>query len=159
MTLSHVWRPSNARRVTLDGFGPIARGTTQTVAAPLAWPAKDPSDVLDYQFDIAAALAGNDGDAISGVNVTVTPSSAGDLTANSVVADGSLVVIWFAGGLAGTVYVIQIAIATTSGRTVNRSVLLPCLGLSSATQNVLALTTDQGSVITDQFGNPILLGS
>jgi hypothetical protein len=33
------------------------------------------------------------------------------------------------------------------------------VALASATQSALALTTDQGSVITDQFGNPILLGS
>jgi hypothetical protein len=158
-TVTHVWRPSGARRVTLDGFGPIARGTTQSVPVPLSWPAKDPSDVLDYEFDIAAALAGNDGDVISAVNVSVTPAGTGDMVANSVVADGSLVVIWFAGGIGGTVYFVQIAVGTSSGRSISRVVRLPCLALASATQSALALTTDQGSVITDQFGNPILLGS
>lgn len=170
-TLTHVWRPSGARRVTLDGFGPIARGTTQSVPAPLSWAAKDPSDVLDYEFDISSVLAGNDGDVISVVNVTISPGNASagspsgasastdDLVANSVVADGSLVVIWFAGGAAGTVYAVQISVGTSSGRTINRVVLLPCLALASASQAALALTTDQGSIVTDQFGNPILLGS
>ena len=166
-TLTHVWRPSGARRVAVDGFGPIARGTTQSIPAPLCWPAKDPSDMLDYEFDIASVLAGNDGDVIGAVNVSISPAGAsansaggiGGLVANSVAADGSLVVIWFAGGTAGTVYAVQISVGTSSGRTINRVVLLPCLALASASQSALALTTDQGSIITDQFGNPILLGS
>lgn len=158
-TIPHVWRPSGARRVTLDGFGPVARGTTQSVPAPLAWAAKDPADVLDYEFDIAAALAGNEGDAISAVDVAVTPQAIGGLAASSVLADGSLVVIWFQGGVAGTVYAVQISVTTGSGRSVSRIVLLPCLDLASATAATAALTTEQGSVVTDQFGNPILLGS
>ena len=61
---SHVWRPSSARILYLDSFIPVARGSAAMAPAPLSWPAKDPADVLDYQFNVASAVVGNDGDAI-----------------------------------------------------------------------------------------------
>ena len=79
---SHIWRPSASRVLLLDGFVPGPRGFATYPATPLRWPAKDPGDVLDYQFDIAPALAGNDGDAISTIDVLITPSSEGDLVLN-----------------------------------------------------------------------------
>ena len=156
---AHIWRPSNARYIAIDGFIPVPRGTLPSIPAPLAWPAKDPADVLDYQFDIAAALTGSEGDTISAVNVTTSPAASGDLVVNSVAADGSLAVFWFSGGQAGTVYTVQVSIATLSGRTISRSVLLPVLALTSVVSPTTSLTTEQGTIITDQNGNPILLGS
>jgi len=158
-TPTHVWRPSSSRRLVLDGFAPVPRGTLPAMPLQLSWPTKDPSDVLDYEFDIAAALIGNEGDSIAAVNVLVTPNGTGDLTLNSVAADGSLVVLWFAAGHAGTVYIVQITATTTIGRTVGRAMLLPVQTLASAVVPASALTTDQGAIITDQNGNPILLGS
>jgi hypothetical protein len=157
--INHVWRPSTARRVVLDGFAPVPRGVTQFVPAPLSWPAKDPSDVLDYEFDVASALTGNEGDGISGINASVTPNAPGDLTITSVAADGSIAVFWMAGGRAGTTYVVSVTVTTTSGRTLGRVVLLPVLALATATVSASQLTTNQGAVVTDQLGNPILLGS
>ena len=156
---THIWRPSNARYLALDGFVPVPRGTLPSTPAPLAWPAKDPADVLDYQLDISAALVGNEGDTISAVTVSVTPNASGDLVVNSTAADGALAVFWFSGGQAGTVYTVMINIVTLSGRSISRSVLLPVLALAQAVVPVTSLTTDQGVVITDQNGNPILLGS
>jgi len=156
---THVWRPSNARRIVLDGFAPVPRGTVPTAPPPLSWPAKDPSDVLDYEFDVAAALVGNEGDAIAGVNVVISPSASGDLTLNSSAADGTKAVFWFAAGQSGTVYVVQITIVTTNGRTIGRAVYLPVLPLASASATATALTTESGTTITDQNGNPILTGS
>jgi hypothetical protein len=155
----HVWRPSNARRIVLDGFLPVPRGTLPTTPPPLSWPAKDPSDVLDYEFDVTAALVGNEGDAITTVAVAITPDATGDLVLNSSAADGSRAVFWFAGGQSGTVYVVQITIVTVNGRTIGRAVLLPVLPLASAAAAATALTTDAGATITDQNGNPILTGS
>ncbi|MCW3476551.1 phage fiber-tail adaptor protein [Limobrevibacterium gyesilva] len=153
---THVWRPSSARRLVLDGFVPVPRGTLPAPPAALAWPAKDPSDVLDYAFDISAALAGNEGDAIASVDVAVTP---GDLVVGSVAADGARVVLWLSGGQAGVVYSVQMTMATLSGRTVARTVLLPVLALAQAAVPALALTTQEGAAITDENGNPILVGS
>jgi hypothetical protein len=159
MTTTHVWRPSSARRIVLDGFLPIPRGTLASVPPPLAWPAKDPSDILDYEFDISAALVGNEGDSIATVTTTVTPAASGDLSVTSIAADGAVAVLWCAGGRAGTTYVVQITVTTTSGRTLGRAVLLPVLQLTSAVPPANALVTDYGSIVTDQNGNPILLGS
>ena len=73
----HVYRPSAARVLVLDGFVPGVRGATPMAQAPLAWPAKDPADVLDYQFDIAPALSGHDGDAVATLDVAISPASPG----------------------------------------------------------------------------------
>jgi hypothetical protein len=117
-TTTHVWRPSSARRVVLDGFVPLPRGTQVTTPLPMTWPAKDPEDVLDYEFDISAALVGNEADAITSLAVTVSPNASGDLTLNSSAADGAVAVMWFSGGQTGTVYTVQITIVTTNGRTI-----------------------------------------
>jgi hypothetical protein len=76
-----------------------------------------------------------------------------------VAADGALAVFWFSAGQAGTVYTVLLAIVTLSGRTISRAVLLPVLLLSTAAAAQSTLVTDLGLVITDQNGNPILLGS
>jgi hypothetical protein len=160
MTLAtHVWRPSSARRLVLDGFVPVPRGTVPAVPAPLSWPAKDPADVLDYEFDISAALEGNEGDGIASLSVTISPDATGDLVMNSMAADGPMAVMWFAGGQAGTTYIVRITATTQSGRTIGRAVLLPVQSLSAPVVPASALTTNAGAVVTDQNGNPILLGS
>ena len=156
---THVWRPSCARRLVLDGFLPVPRGSVPAAPAPLAWPAKDPADVLDYEFDISAALLGNAGDGIASLSVAISPNGAGDVVLNSSTADGAVVVLWLSGGQAGTTYTVRITAATQSGRTIGRAVLLPVLALAAPIVPAGALTTLAGAVITDQNGNPILLGS
>jgi hypothetical protein len=153
---SHVWKPSSARTVTLDSFIPVTRGAIATAPAPLNWPTKDPADILDYQFDISPAFVSNDGDSIQTLDATISPANPGDLTLNASTADGPIAVFWFAQGQAGTVYTVTVVIGTTNGRTVQRSILLPVLSLSTPSVPVTALETDTGVVITDQNGNPIL---
>ena len=157
-SVTHVWRPSSARRVVLDGFAPVARGAVLSAPAPLSWPAKDPGDVLDYEFDIAAALVGNEGDPIVSLSAVITPGDAQDLQLASMLADGSRAVFWFSGGQAGVTYVVQVSLTTASGRSLGRAVLLPVLALASAAAPSSALTTDLGGVVTDSLGNPILIG-
>jgi len=154
-----VWRPSGARRVSLDGFSPFPRGDDAAAPLVLVWPVKDPADVLDYEVDIAAAIIGNQGDAIAGVSITSTPNGAGDLVANSIATDGTTAVIWFSAGVAGTTYVVQVTVSTTSGRVLHRAILLPVQALAAPAIPASALTTSGGAVVTDQGGNPILLGS
>src|SRR5437868_5812070 len=101
---THVWRPSSARTIVLDSFVPVPRGTTAAAAPPLSWPVKDPADILDYQFDIAPALVGNDGDSIATLDVLITPSTPGDLVLQRSAVDGASAVLWFASGRAGTTY-------------------------------------------------------
>src|SRR4051812_43664666 len=124
-----VMRPSNARRVVLDGFVLVPRGSLAVAPAPLSWPAKDPEDVLDYELDISAALAGHDSDAISTIDVVIAPAGPADLTMTSAAADGPVAVMWFAGGQVGTVYSVQVTIGTEAGRTIGRAIFLPVLAL------------------------------
>lgn len=130
-TASHVWRPSAARTIVLDAFVPIPRGAAPLIPPPLSWPVKDPGDVLDYQFDIAPALIGNDGDIIFTLDISIAPANPGDLTLNSSVADGGRAVLWLSGGQAGTIYTINLNIGTEAGRTIVRSVLLPVFSLTT----------------------------
>lgn len=156
---SQVVRPSSARRVVLDGFIPVASGSVTSAPAALWWPAKDPGDVLDYEFDISPALAGNEKDTIATIGVTIEPSAAGDLTLNSSAADGNVAVLWLASGQSGTVYSVQVSIGTAAGRTIGRAIYLPVLALLANPPPVSALTTTSGAAITDQTGNAITVGS
>lgn len=158
-TAAHVWRPSAARTITLDAFVPVPRGTTATVPAPLSWPLKDPGDLLDYQFDIAPALIGNDGDAIATLDIAIAPAAPGDLALKSTAADGTRAVLWLSGGQSGTVYTVTLTIGTQAGRTIARSVLLPVATLATYPTPTVALQTESGSTLVDSSGNPILATS
>ena len=155
----HLYKPSVARVLVLDGFVPTPRGTPAAAVALPAWPAKDPADVLDYQFDITPALSGNDGDAVATLDVAISPANPGDLSLASAAADGARAVLWLAGGQVGTTYSVTLTIGTQGGRTLSRSVLLPVLALTSAPSVVGALQTETGSELLDGFGDPLLLGN
>jgi hypothetical protein len=157
-TVSHVWKPSSARLVTIDSFIPVARGNSPVAPPPLNWPTKDPGDILDYILDIGPAIIGNDGDGIATLSVSISPSNPGDLVVQSTTADGSRIVLWLSEGQAGTVYTITFIISTTNGRSLQRSVLLPVLMLSVPVVPSNALITTSGVMITDQNGNPVLSG-
>lgn len=177
---NHLYKPSAARMLVLDGFVPGPRGgrTPNPLSAiPLpSWPAKDPGDVLDYQFDIAPALSGNDGDAVATLDVAISPSNPGDLALASAAADGARAVLWLGGGVAGTIYSVTITLGTQAGRVLSRTVLLPVLALSTGSGGGLgtggvgtgglntggsvtgALTDETGALLVDEAGNPLLLG-
>jgi hypothetical protein len=155
-TLSHVWKPSIARLVTIDSFIPVPRGSSSAAPPPLNWPTKDPGDILDYILDISPAIVGNDGDGIATAAISLTPSRPGDLELQSTTADGSRIILWLSGGQAGTVYTITFVITTINGRSLQRSVLLPVLSLSVPVFPAGAIVTAGGVVLTDQNGNPVL---
>ncbi len=158
-TASHVWRPSAARILVLDGFVPTPRGTPVRARALPAWPAKDPADVLDYQFDITPALTGNDGDALSTLDVSISPATPGDLALVSAAADGARAVLWLGAGRAGTTYVVTLTLGTQSGRTLARSVLLPVTLLTAPPAGVDRLLTETGDAVRDETGEPLTVGA
>ncbi len=145
-TASHLWRPSAARTVILDAFIPVPRGSAALIPPLLSWPVKDPADVLDYQFDIAPALIGNDGDSISTLDITISPANPGDLTLNSSTADGARAILWLSSGQSGTTYTINLNIGTEAGRTIARSVLIPVLSLT--VQPETGTTTGAAAAVT-----------
>ncbi len=156
---AHAWIPSHARVVTIDSFIPVARGTTAVAPAPLNWPTKDPSDVLDYILDIGPAIVGNDGDSIATLDIGSAPANPGDLVIQSSTTDGSRIILWLSGGQAGIVYTLTFAISTVNGRSLQRSVLLPVLLLSVPEIPPGAILTSTGTMLTDQNGNPVLSSS
>jgi len=154
-----VARPSAARRVALDAPLPLPRGLVPSDVPPLVWPAKDPGDVLDFALDATAALAGDTTDRIASVGVTIVPQTSGaDLQLGNALADGAVAVLWLGSGQAGTVYAVQVTLSTQNGRTIGRTVLLPVQQMAAVAPPAAVLTTDAGAVVTDQNGNPILVG-
>lgn len=152
----HIQKPSTARTVVLDAFIPVPRGSTPVSPPPLNWPTKDPGDVLDYRFNISPALVGNEGDFIATLDVFINPDNPGDLTLNQAQVDGVNAVLWLSAGQAGTIYTVTILISTANGRTLQRSILLPVLPLSTPPAAADAIDVSAGVVLTDQNGNPIL---
>jgi hypothetical protein len=152
---SHLWKPSNARYLQIDGFVPTPRGPQIPPATPQQWPAKDPGDTLDYVFDITPALTANPGDSIATLDVAISPSNPGDLTLASSSADGARAVLWLTGGQPLTTYTVTITISTTGGRTLARSIALPVITLASVPAPETALTTPSGQPLTDPTGTPL----
>ena len=160
IAVSQVSRPSVARTVTLDGLLPLPRGVVPADLPPLVWPAKDPGDVLDFALDATAAFAGDPTDRIATVSVAIDPQAVpADLTLGSVVAEGTIAVLWLSAGQVGTTYAVSVQIGTQNGRIIGRTVLLTVQQLANAAPPTAALTTPAGTVVTDQNGNPILLGN
>ncbi len=152
---NHIWRPSNARYVQIDGFVPMPRGPQIPPPVALAWPVKDPGDTLDYVFDVAPALTANPGDAISMLDVQISPANPGDLTLVSAAADGPRAVLWLTSGQALTTYTVTVTITTSGGRALARSIALPVVSLASVPAPVNALTTPAGQALTDPSGTPL----
>jgi hypothetical protein len=152
---SHLWRPSNARYLQIDGFVPTPRGPQIPPPQVLAWPAKDPGDTLDYIFDITPALTGDPGDGIGTLDVAVSPNNPGDLTLMSCVADGPMAVLWLSGGQTTTDYTVTVNVTTTGGRTLVRSIALPVIALATVPAPESALQTQTGQALTDPTGTPL----
>lgn len=144
---THTWIPSTARVVILDGFGAVPRGTINVPLPPLSWPAKDPGDTLDYVVDISEAVAGDAGDTITTLDVSISPNNAGDLALQSSSADGTEAILWLSAGIPGTTYTVNLSIGTNAGRLIARSITLPVVSL--------ALQAPVGNAITDQLGAPL----
>jgi hypothetical protein len=151
---SFSWQPTTNRVVVVAGFGPYPRGTYQTAPPPLVWPVKDPGDVLDYVVDLSEALAGNDGDSVATLDVSIAPDNPGDLTLHSSSADGDLAILWLAGGISGTTYAVTVLVGTNSGRVFSRTVMLPVASLT-AMPTTNDITDQTGAPLTDQTGAPL----
>ena len=85
----------------------------------LAWPPKDPDEVLDYSIDWSEVLA-EDEDTIDDV---VWSFPAG-ITKDSQSEDGGLATVWISGGTAGIKYEIGCRMVTAGLRTYDRTVSL-----------------------------------
>ncbi len=154
---THLWRPSNARYVQIDGFVATPRGPQIPPPQALAWPEKDPGDTLDYVFDIAPALTANPGDSIATLDVVLSPANPGDISLVSAAADGARVVLWLSGGQVQTNYTVTVTVGTAAGRVLARSILLPVVALATIPAPQSALTTTAGQALTDPTGTPLTI--
>jgi hypothetical protein len=98
-------------------------------------------------------LAGNDGDAIATLDVSISPNNTGDLSLHSSSADGDQAILWLAAGVAGTTYAVTLVVGTDSGRFFSRTVSLPVAALATPPSSANTVITDQaGAPITNQAG-------
>lgn len=90
------------------------------IPVPLQWPDKAPHEVLDYECDWTARLAG---DTISTSTFSIEdPDNV--LVINSTLHDASTATVWLAGGTLGTMYEVVNEIVTGAGRTMDQTVWL-----------------------------------
>ena len=120
-----------------------------------AWPTKDPADVLDYVYDISPAIWGDEGDSIAFLNITISPAATGDLTLATSTSNGHQAILWLSAGT----YAVTLSIGTLAGRSFQRTVMLPCLSLSTEPPIGTELLTNTGAAIVDQSGNPLFIES
>lgn len=121
----------------------------------LSWPPKDPSETLDYVFDVSQALLGNEGDAIATLDIAINPANPGDLMVQSSSADGAQAIIWLSAGFSGTTYAVTITVGTNSGRIIARTVYLPVLTLASLPPPANAITDQTGAPLMTQTGSDL----
>jgi hypothetical protein len=107
-------------------------------------------------LDIEPALIGNEGDTITSVDADIEPSQPGDLYLNNTSADGYKIILWFSAGQANVTYNVTVRVALASGRTLQRTVLLPVVAMSMPSLPANAIETNLGDPLTDQDGNPII---
>lgn len=83
---------------------------------------KDPAAVLDYGFDWAERDWLDAGETVLTADWTI-PAPLTIIT-SEIIADATTAVAWLSGGTAGTDYTISCRIATSAGRTDERSMVL-----------------------------------
>jgi hypothetical protein len=83
----------------------------------LSWPFKDPDEVLDYQIDWSARLAG---DTISSSSWIVPDG----ITKNRDSATDTSTTVWLSGGTEGAALSLTNRIVTAGGRMMDQSVVL-----------------------------------
>jgi hypothetical protein len=89
---------------------------TCTPLPRLCWPCREPDDVLDYAFDVSAALA-DVTDSVTSASVSIMPSGPGELTVSELSVAGGVATFWLSGGVAGRAYAVRIEVSTGGGRT------------------------------------------
>lgn len=83
----------------------------------LAWPFKDPDEILDYQVNWAARLGG---DTITSSDFTVPAGLVKDSESN----DATTATVWLSGGTIGQTYLILNRVGTAGGREMDQTVKL-----------------------------------
>ena len=157
----HSWKPSAARTLTISGFMPRPRGAcppTPPGSSPPGRPKTRPT-CSTMSTTYRPAIWGDEGDSIAFLNITISPAAAGDLTVASTTSNGHQAILWLSAGQSGTTYAVTLTIGTLAGRSFQRTVMLPCLSLSTEPPLGTELVTDTGAPIVDQSGNPIFIES
>ena len=83
---------------------------------PLVWPCAQPGEDLDYSLDMTAVLSDVGGDTISAVTAELSPSGSGEASLIDLGVMGAVVSLQISGGVAGRVYLADVAVTCSIGR-------------------------------------------
>lgn len=88
----------------------------------LAWPFKDPNEVLDYAIDWTARLPG--GDTLTNSTWSIVESNPVLTIDNQSMDPAGLTVVWLGSGAVGVTYHLLNRVTTLGGRTMDQTVKL-----------------------------------
>ena len=91
--------------------------SASTTATLMAFPPKDPLDVLDYSMDFSLQMAADSDNLAAIVAITSTPP--GLIATNPTLTDNTATG-FISGGIPGVTYVLDFEVTTVGGRTYNR---------------------------------------
>jgi len=152
----------------MDGFA--SRGLVSATASP-SWAAKSSADNVDYALSVERWL-GEVGDRLISCVATVLTGTGdpADLRVSWATIISDRAVFFLGGGPAGTVQMVRIDLATSSGRRRSVSVRIPINGATSGQQAASvptmtsgvpippnAIRLPDGNILVDDEGNPYLI--
>jgi hypothetical protein len=119
--------PTGARTIVFDDGPTMLRGLAVTPPIP-AWPAKDPTDDLNYAADFSRVIQGTQ--TIAGQPVLTVLSGTLSILQSDVV--GTVVIFRATGGVDGTVIEVAVSVTLSDGQVITRVATLPVIQLVPA---------------------------
>jgi hypothetical protein len=99
----------------------------------LQWPLSQAGELINYFFDISAAINTSAG-TVTSIGVSVQPSGTGELQIRSVTYSGGLISVFVSDGIAGRVYKIRADVILSSGAVFSWVLTLP-MGVDAVINN------------------------
>jgi hypothetical protein len=133
-----AWTPSQDRTVIVPSMSSqLVRGIVSTTGSVLMLPNKQPTEDLDFNFDISSNLPFDD--AID--RVTCSASNPAGLACVGAFGAGTLVTLWLVGGTAGQSYLFFVTVTTLQGRVryLQAMILVPGIPQLPATITVVSV--------------------
>ena len=133
------------------------------------WPIKEPDEYADWTYDATKDITNTRTGAVDPIvsaTLAVRPSGAGEIVPSRLSIDdtGRFITVWFAGGVPGRSYLVNIEVITAGGRTYQIPIGIECDPLFATWPLAPVPNPGYGTALTWTFGpsldfaNPINSG-